>query len=155
LKWVCAQPLHYRVAEQWMQSRIGYSHPFPDGFTAISLLDDMQFLAVVLYTNFNGVNIEMHVASDGSRRWLNRAFLHEAFRYPFEQLGCQRVSGCVAARNVDALNFDLALGFKQEGYMRRATEHGDDLIILGMMREDCRFLKKERKHEQAQRAGRA
>jgi hypothetical protein len=71
---------------------------------------------------------------------MNRAFLGEGFRYPFEQLGCKRVTGLVPARNEVAARFDEHLGFIYEGRIRQVLPNGDDLLVYGMLREECRFL---------------
>jgi RimJ/RimL family protein N-acetyltransferase len=76
---------------------------------------------------------------------MTRDFLRVAFRYPFVQLGCNRVTGYVPASNADALRFDLNLGFKIEGRMREAIETGEDVLVLGMLRGECRFIQM-RKH---------
>ena len=82
----------------------------------------------------------MHIAAVPGRRWMTRDFLRVAFRYPFWQLGCRRVTGYVPASNADALRFDLHLGFVQEGRMREALPDGEDVIVLGMLRNECRWL---------------
>lgn len=115
--------------------------------TAIMLIEGDRMLACVLFTDYDEVNIGIHVASDGSRKWLNREYLRACFAYPFEQLKVRRVTGLVAASNAAALRFDLHLGFTLEGRLRNAAQDGSDLLVLGMLRHECRHLK-EREHEQ-------
>ena len=45
--------------------------PF-EKFTTLALCDGPQFVAVVLFSGYNGHAIEMHVASDGSRKWMTK-----------------------------------------------------------------------------------
>jgi hypothetical protein len=40
-----------------------------------------------------------------------------------------------------AEQFDQRLGFVYEGCIRQILSNGDDLLIYGMLREECRFLK--------------
>jgi RimJ/RimL family protein N-acetyltransferase len=82
----------------------------------------------------------MHVASDGSRHWMTPAYMAACFRYPFLQLGVNRVSGLVRADNKDAQRFDEALGFKLEGVLRQGAADGSDLFLYGMLRSECRYL---------------
>lgn len=112
--------------------------------------DELRLCAVAVYTDYDEVGVQMHIASDGSRKWMTRAFLRECFAYPFDHCHCRRVTGLVASSNVDALAFDLHLGFKIEGRCREAAPDGSDYVILGMLREECRFLKEH--HGQEQRA---
>ena len=89
---------------------------------------------------YTGNGIMMNVAG-GYKGWINRAFLRAAFAYPFKQLGCTRVSGLVRADNYAAQQFDERLGFKREGLVRRGDDDGTDLIMYGMLREECKWIK--------------
>lgn len=110
--------------------------------TAIGIERGGELRGVVVYDGFSVADCNMHVVSDGSRRWLTREFLVHVFAYPFIQCGFRRVTGLVPASNEEALRFDLKLGFKYEGYCRHAMPD-DDIVILGMLREECRWIPKE------------
>jgi RimJ/RimL family protein N-acetyltransferase len=125
----------------WAAERIGVPS-FRDDARAIGIVDGERIRGVVVYDCFGLCDLNMHVASDGSRRWLTREFLAHVFAYPFVQLGMRRVTALVPARNVAALQFDRKLGFCDEGYFRHAMPD-DDIVALGMLREDCRFIPKE------------
>lgn len=105
----------------------------------LTLLKDNEPLAAVLYDNYSGANVFMHVAADPGRKWLNRWFLHEAFKYPFVTLACQRVTGWVEENNSDAIRFNEHLGFRREAVLERAGERGQDVFLYVMFREDCRY----------------
>jgi RimJ/RimL family protein N-acetyltransferase len=64
-----------------------------------------------------------------------------SFSYPFEQLRVSKLIAQVPSRNRKALDFDLKLGFKQEAIVADIYPDGEDLLILSMRREDCRWLK--------------
>lgn len=125
----------------WATERIGVAGFRPDAKT-IGLERNGELVAVVVYDGFSDVDCNMHIASDGTRRWLNRELLTHAFAYPFIQCRLRRVTGLVPADNEDALRFDEHIGFKREGYHPHATKNGD-LISLGMLREWCRFIPPE------------
>lgn len=125
----------------WVAERIGLPG-FQPGATAIGIGDDKGIRGAVVYDCIGPVDCSMHVASDGSRRWLTREFLVHVFAYPFIQLGLRRVTAMVPAKNTHALHFDEKLGFTREGY----HPHGmpdDDLVSLGMLRSNCRFIPRE------------
>lgn len=113
---------------------------------AIGLERDGELVAVVVYDGFSETDCNIHIASDGTGRWMNRALLAAAFAYPFTQLGLRRVTGLVPAKNAAALAFDEHLGFVREGYHPRALPD-DDLITLGLLREDCRFIPEESRNK--------
>jgi RimJ/RimL family protein N-acetyltransferase len=121
----------------WAKERIGVS--FRRDAYSIGLERDGQIVAVVVYDNFSDADCNMHIASDGSRAWMNKSLLVAAFAYPFVQLGLRRVTGVVPAKNSAALAFDEHIGFSREGYHPHALPD-DDLVSLGLLRENCRFI---------------
>lgn len=131
------------IVGPWVCERTGGKYNGMD--RAIGLVEHQgpmitRILAGVLYDQFNGASISMHVASDGTRRWLNREFLRYAFSYPFEQLGVRRITGLVPSTNMDARRFDEHLGFVHEATLSQAGPGGCDLLVYRMFRGDCRWL---------------
>lgn len=112
---------------------------------SMGLEEDGELVVVVLYEGFTAHMCNMHVVSDNRRRWCSRGFLAAAFAYPFLQLGLCRVTALVGSNNAKALGMDIRLGFKPEGVMRGAL--GDeDLVVMGMLRDECIWLPKENRH---------
>jgi RimJ/RimL family protein N-acetyltransferase len=111
----------------------------------IGMEENGELIAGVVYNEWNHVNINMHVASVGNRRWMTREYLWMCFDYPFNQLKVKRITGFIEDENLDAIRFDEHLGFKYETRMKDAYVNGDILIYV-MRREDCRFLNIKR-HE--------
>ena len=75
----------------------------------------------------------------GDPGWMNRAFLKASFAYPFRQLGKARVTGRIDALDAKTLDIDKRMGFQIEGRLRNAL--GDrDIIIVGMLRQECRWI---------------
>ena len=128
----------------WAQQRSGVVYR-RDAYT-LGLERDGELRAVVVFDTFSETDCCMHIASDGSRAWMNKDLLLSAFAYPFTQLGLLRVTGLVPADNEQALRFDEHLGFVREGYHPKAGPGGRDLISLGLMKENCRFVAKENSH---------
>lgn len=123
----------------WAAERIGIPCFRRDAY-CIGVERKGVLAAVVVFDTFSDVECYMHVASDGEGKWLSRGALAAFFSYPFVQLGFERVTGLVPASNAAALNFDKHIGFVQEGYHPKAGPGGDDLVSLGMLRENCRFI---------------
>jgi RimJ/RimL family protein N-acetyltransferase len=126
-----------RVAE-WARQRIPHIRSWGEWYQAIGL-ERGALCAAVVYNLYSDADIAIHIASDGSRKWLNRAFLKVAFGYPFNQLKVRRLTGLVPARNVAAQAFDEHLGFRREGVIRHGMPD-DDVILYGMLRAECRFI---------------
>lgn len=123
----------------WAQERIGVAFR-RDAYT-LGLEKNGELVAVVVYDGFSEFDCNMHIASDGTSAWMNKSLLVSAFAYPFMQLKLNRVTGLVPSKNEAALKFDEHLGFEREGLHRKACGD-DDLISLGMLKENCRFIPK-------------
>ncbi len=98
-----------------------------------------QLIAGTAYANWNGVNVEAHIASDGSRRWLTREYLWTIFDYPFKQLKVNRITLCIGEGNKDSQRFARHLGFTFETLLKDAHPSGH-LLIFVMHRNSCRWL---------------
>jgi RimJ/RimL family protein N-acetyltransferase len=122
----------------WACERIGI-RSFRKDAQAIGLERDGKLVAVVVYDTFSSCDCSMHVASDGSGKWLTRAFLRAAFLHPFVQWGYRRVTSPIAESNEKAIRFNKHLGFQQEGYHPYGAPDGA-LVTLGLLRENCRYL---------------
>ena len=79
-----------------------------------------------------------------NRHWCNRKILRQMFAMVFQNMDCRRISLLVSKSNSQSLNFVQRLGFKIEGVLRKFRENGDDCYILGMLREECNWLKEKR-----------
>ena len=131
---------HERVA-QWVAAQAGCSANAWAGYVCLGLEDATGMLvAGVVLESLTGRSANMHVAGVG-RNWMNRNMIQTCFLYVFKYLGLKRITGLVPASNQEALAFDLHLGFTLEHTMIDGAKDGD-LHILGMRREDCRFLPK-------------
>lgn len=112
---------------------------------------DGELVAGVVYDSYTGPNIVMHVAGEPRRRWLTEEFLFRVFAFPFIQLGCTHVSAFPDANNVAACRLDEKVGFFKEGVMRQAAKDGGDVVMYGMLKDECRWIK-YRKHRRDARA---
>jgi len=133
---------------EWVLSRLPGLDGFgaPGSYSAIGWEVGGRLVAGVVYSDYRpGCWVVMTVASDGSGKWLSREFLHAAFQYPFEQLNTPRINAFVDAENTAALRFDLHLGFTLEGRLRQAAAEKRDLLLFGMLKEECRWLQPVRK----------
>lgn len=96
-------------------------------------------IAAVIFDDFNGSNVFMHVAAEPGKRWLTRHFLHEAFKHPFVTLKARRITLWVDEMNVVCRKFVLHLGFTPEAVLEQAAAGGGDVIIYRMLRGECRY----------------
>ena len=128
----------------WAAGRIGIGAFRSDARGIARVNRDGSLAAVVVFDTFSSCDCNMHIASDGTRRWLTRDLLMEAFAYPFIQLGLRRVTLVVTSKNAAALEFGRKLGFEVEGVCREAMPD-DDVVILGLLRRNCLLIPPDRR----------
>lgn len=126
----------------WALQRIGIDAFRKDAYS-IGLERDGEIVAAAVYDCFSSFECSVHLASDGTRRWLNREFLVAGFAYPFIQCGFDSITGLVPADNEAAMRFDLHIGWKTVGVRHKAAPGGKDIVILEMLRADCRWIPEE------------
>jgi len=123
---------------EWIAKRTGEFNCFGTDI-GIGWRRNGEIVAGVAYANWNGVNVECHIASDGSKKWATRGFLRTVFDYPFNQLNVNRITVCVGERNTASRNFVVKLGFTLETTLQAAHPTGN-LLIFRMWKKDCRWI---------------
>lgn len=77
---------------------------------------------------------EITFAAD-SPLWATKQTIRALLKWPFEQLGCERLTCVIASSNRSAIRINEGLGFKLEGSCRQGCRP-DDALIYGLLRED-------------------
>lgn len=121
----------------WASKIIGFT-PRSDA-KAMGWKESGRLRAVVIWDNFGECDCNIHIAGDGTPHWFKRQFMIALFMHPFVQWNMRRVTGLVASYNTKSLRFTRHIGFVDEGYLKNALPDGD-LVVLGMLREHCRFI---------------
>jgi hypothetical protein len=129
------------VIAQFVEFMTHVPGAFNEPYNAIGFLKHGKLVAGVIFDNKGESNVCMHVAGVG-KHWLTPEFLFACFDYPFNQLGLRRVTGLVPKKNKQARKFDEHLGFKLEGTMKHALKN-DDLLVYGLLKENCRWIQDE------------
>ncbi len=94
----------------------------------------------VAYNCFVGRTCCMHTVIQRPEGVTPRV-VREAFEFPFLVANCEAVLALVDSENDAALDFDKRLGFREIA----TVPHGGpvaDLVILRMLRGECRWLRK-------------
>lgn len=127
------------AALEWASKRI-LGIEFRDDAHSIARKINGRFVGVVVFDTWTDTGCQVHVASNGSQRWISRIFVMEAFAYPFMTAQRKRISALVSVNNAPSLRFCRAFGWKEEGVLREAGPDGEDMILFGMLQRECRFL---------------
>lgn len=120
----------------YLTERTGYVPG--SGFRAIVQEVGGRVVGLVGFDGWTPGAVWMHVAVDvpGACRGL----LRESFCYAFEQAGRSLALGMVRASNAPSRRLAERLGFSECGRLRDAWSVGEDVVLLEMRREDCRWI---------------
>lgn len=122
----------------WVSKRIpGVELADFGDYRAIGFIHDNELLAGAVYSNYRPEygDIELTLATAGNVRAVRQG-IEIGLTYPFEQLGCQRVTVRCRASNARARKLAEGTGFVLEGVKRRG--YGDeDMCIYGLLREEA------------------
>jgi hypothetical protein len=140
-----------RILVKWVSDRLG----IPDfgNCVTIGVMHKGEIAAVALYNKFLHPNIEVTFVT-ATPRWASPGAVRVILSFPFNQLGCKRITATTEATNEPARKFLCRLGFKQEGYHPDVFATGD-AVTYGLLRKDAaRWLAKE-KHVETSNASRS
>ena len=75
-----------------------------------------------------------------SPRWATRNILKYVFTVVYVTIGAKRCSVFVSKSNNKSHDFCQRLGFKDEGLLREYRENGDDCYVMGMLKQECKWI---------------
>ncbi|HYC01618.1 MAG TPA: GNAT family protein [Candidatus Limnocylindrales bacterium] len=137
------------VVGAWVCERTGGAWHKGCG-TALGFTFDGALKAGAIYTSYTGADVQLGFAVE-DRRVFNRASIWFAFYYPFQQLGCRRITARVNCDNVRSLALVEHLGFVREATLTDAAPNGDQ-IQFRMLKSECRWLRDNRYKPRAKAA---
>lgn len=125
----------------WLRERTGYA-PSADARGLMATFEDGRPAGMVVCDGWTPGAVWMHVAVEtpGACRGLLRA----AFTYVFEEAGRELALGQVRAANRKSLSLAQHLGFEVVGRLKDGWAPGEDVVLLAMRRETCRWLQARR-----------
>lgn len=124
----------------WIETRASLS--LGTMATAIEAIDETgRIHGMVAYDNWTPNSAMIHLALDS--RMAARYLLGPAFAYPFIDLNREILIGIVRESNEKALKLDFHLGFEVAHTIRNGWDQGENLIVLEMRRDNCRWLRRK------------
>lgn len=132
----------------FMQSRSGVDPSA--GAKYMAWVEGKEIKVGVAFNEFMGNLCQIHVAMAKEYAYTPKEMLRETFQFAFDGLKRKKLVGVVSSLNEKALRFDTHLGFTEHTRFEDALAEGDDIIILTMTPEQCRYYKPhEPKEEKA------
>jgi RimJ/RimL family protein N-acetyltransferase len=100
----------------------------------IGFEEDGKPRGAVIFSDYTGQNIEIGVVGLWSKLMF-RVMGNHCFR----QLRVQRVTARTRVSNVKVARVIERAGFRREGIVRSYYPGGEDAILFGMLRDECRW----------------
>lgn len=128
----------------WARGRMREVDPhfnFRNDAYAIGHVRKDAFVGAAVFDTFSDGDCLVHLVSDGSKRWMTRDFATVAMAYPFLQCDFPRITCMVSENNEASLRYTAKFGWSLEGYLRGAGTNGEGLLVFGMLRSECRWLR--------------
>lgn len=125
----------------WIKGRANI-HADTEDYTFMGFVEDEEILGVIVFSDYDGNNIFIHLALDDPRV-CQRRFIKLMFDYCFNQAGCNRVTA-TCDNNYDRIKKLIeGVGFEKEGVLKSMMKIKDDYVdaaVYGMLKENCRWV---------------
>lgn len=132
---------HDAALTRWAGDRLGISDFGPS--VAIGVLRRGDIAAVAVFHHYRWPDIEISFVTC-HKHWATPQTVRGILRYPFNQVGCKRLTAITTSKNLPTREFLCRLGFKQEG-IHPDVFLDDDAISYGLLRKDAiRWIAKDR-----------
>lgn len=129
-EWVCRGLGFINV---WHKNNLTYGFVYNGKIVGGLIFHDLQRHKEVWWTVYST-----------DRHWCNRRMLRQMFEMAFVTMDCKRINILVNKSNRRSFDFVRRLGFVQEGLLRKYDDNGEDCYFLGMLREECPWLNKQK-----------
>lgn len=132
-------PDQWKAMTAFMQHYAGV-YPGND-LQVIGWVSEHKLVMVVGFNGFIGKLAQIHAAYAPGWHFTPRAMLREVFHHAFNTAQLEMLLGVVNSKNVRAMKFDLRLGFRELHRLPGMHDDGGDLVLLGMKKAECRYLR--------------
>lgn len=95
-----------------------------------------QIVGAVLFNGLHEGNVEISAYAPGR---ISRGVLRVAASYAFGTAGCNRVTARTRVSNLRVRRFLEKVGFHREGVLSSYYRDGDDAILYGLLKGECRW----------------
>lgn len=123
------------LVARWMEARMDEKIIPP--YTAFGVVGaDGQIAGGVLFNQVHEGNIELSVVAPGN---LSRRLFRVLAAYAFGTHGAARVTARTRASSLRVRRVIEKAGFQQEGVLRSYYHDGDDAVLYGLLKSECRW----------------
>lgn len=102
-------------------------------------LGTMLIAGIIMNDHRKNVDVWLTIYSI-NKRWCTKAVIKYVFGIVFNLMNCRRCNIFISKDNHESLSMCERLGFKKEGLLRQYRENGADCYVLGMLKQECKWL---------------
>jgi RimJ/RimL family protein N-acetyltransferase len=120
---------------------------FTGEYEAIGVFDESEIVAGFIFHEWNPTykTISMSLAAN-SPKWGSRRNIEGILRYPFIELGVQRITVTINENNHASIRLAEGVGFKREAVIERGAGIYGNIIVLRLFVEEWQSGKYNREH---------
>lgn len=129
----------------WAAERVDLIGKWPSGSSPMAVvdLDDSSIKAVlVVVETYEGV-LDIHFATDKSKRWATPNILGGLFGWMFLVRKAHRLQTVFPIEAKATIRLALDIGFRLEGVLRGAMGPGQDAYLFAMTEDHCPWIKEQ------------
>lgn len=123
--------------QRLISDKIGFDSPL--GMGVMSDNGDMLLGVVLDNYRIESNSICASIAINDAKV-LTKSTIKALFHTAFIKIGVDRISCMVEYDNYKSNSLTHRLGFVQEGVMRKASYNKKDLIVYGMLKDECKWI---------------
>lgn len=121
----------------WLEERVGVT--LTSSARGIAAVDAAgRIRGMIAYDAWTENSVQAHMAVDSPIAW--RALVRPTFSYPFLEAGRGVLLGLIRASNTASLRTAIHLGLEEVARIRDGVAVGEDLVLMQLRRENCRWL---------------
>jgi RimJ/RimL family protein N-acetyltransferase len=106
-------------------------------YTALGIVSAHgQLTGGMVFNNQSEADIELSIVAP---KRLTRGICRVIAQYAFETAGCMRMTARTRESNLQVRRVIEKVGFRQEGVLRGYYRDGEDAILFGLLRSECRW----------------
>ena len=144
---VTAKNEHDWLALAEFLRRYAFVTPSQD-MQCVGWVSEGKLVIVVGLQGFLGKVCQIHLAFAPGWHYSPRTMLREVFHHAFVTAGREMLVGIVNSKNEKAMRMDAHLGFRELIRLPGMHDDGGDLVLLGMSKDNCRYLDERWRGEQ-------
>ena len=127
----------------YVKKKTHFQENYKDDFSFIGFVENDTIMAGMLFTDFDGYNIWVHLSIE-SPRIVKRSYIKLMFDYCFNQLNCGRMTAMCKDGYLRNERLLKGVGFIKEGVIRESMKIENTYYngaLYGILKNECKWIK--------------